>query len=101
MIYVIFELLELFGDVLWDALERALNLAFSYLADSIVELMIDLPTSAFMTFPQLSGTTWSTALGWLNWFAPISDLKTALLAYAAAVFAYYVFTRIRKVVESR
>lgn len=101
MTILIFELLELFGDALWSALQKGLNLAFAYIADALLEMMADLPTAAFIAFPNFSGTTWDTALGWLNWLAPVSDLETALLSYAAAVFAYYVFTRIRKVVESR
>ena len=101
IVILLLELLELFGDAIWTALQKGLDLAFAFAADALLEMMADLPTASFMSFPTLSGTAWNTALGWLNWFFPVSDLETALLAYAAAVFAYYVFIRIRTIVESR
>lgn len=99
LVFFLLQFLELFGDVIWQTLGKGLKLIFSYLADAVVELMANLPTSAFLAFPDLSGASWDTALGWLNWLVPVSELETALTAYAAAIFAYYVFKRLRKVVE--
>lgn len=99
LVFFLLQFLELFGDVIWQTLGKGLKLIFSYLADAVVELMANLPTSAFLSFPELDGQSWDTALGWLNWLVPISELESALTAYAAAIFAYYVFKRLRKVVE--
>lgn len=99
LVFFLLSLLEIFGDFVWTALGKGLKLIFSYLADALVELMANLPTSAFLTFPDLDGASWDTALGWLNWLVPVGELETALTAYAAAIFAYYVFKRLRKVVE--
>lgn len=99
LVFYLFDFLELFGDLLWQSLGKGLKLVFAYVADAVVELMANLPTSSFINLPSLSGTNWNTALGWLNWLVPVSELETALLAYGAAIFSYYVFKRLRKVVE--
>lgn len=99
IVFYLVNFLELFGDIVWAAIGKGLKLAYAYFADAVVELMANLPSSSFINMPSLSGTTWDTALGWLNWLVPVGELETALLAYAAAVFAYYVFKRLRKVVE--
>ena len=99
LVFFLLDLVDLFGDAIWSALRKGGKLVFAYLGDSVAEAASGLPVASFLQFPAFSGNTWDTALGWLNWVFPVQQLETALLAYAGAVFAYYVFTRIRKAME--